>query len=105
MTTAADGVHVGDVGTRIVITLMRANGSPLGVSSATALSLTFKKPGGGRLAVTATKVTDGTNGQIEYVTKSGDVDEAGQWTVQAVIEFSAGLWHSDLGRFPVYGNL
>lgn len=105
MTTTADGVHVGDVGTRITITILKADGTALDVSGATALGLTFKKPGGGRLPVTATTTTDGTDGQVEYATKAGDVDEAGQWAVQAVVEFAAGLWHSDIGRFPVYGNL
>ena len=103
-----DEVHLGDIGTVFRATINDcSNGTqtPLDVSSATTLELFFKKPSGTVVTQTAVLTTDGTDGQIEYVTISGDLDEVGNWMLQARVVMAGGDWRSDIGQFRVYANL
>lgn len=107
-----DEVHLNDIGTifRATIndcdeTLDPAAQVVLDISSATTTELIFEKPSGATLTKTATFTTDGTDGQIEYATISGDLDEIGTWRIQAYIVLPSGSWRSDIGCFTVHENL
>ena len=102
-------VHINDEGTifRITINDCDADGvqSPLDVSAATLLELIFKSPTGVLKTMSASLTTDGTDGKIEYTTITNDMDEIGNWRLQARVEFSSGKWKSDIGSFRVHENL
>lgn len=102
----ADEVHVGDRGTVFRVTVLE-QGQTLDVSTSTNRTLYFRKPVSDTvLSVPAVFTTDGTDGNIEYVIQSGDLDEAGCWRVQAVLTFPGdALWSGEVGDFMVYPNL
>ena len=102
-------LHLNDVGTSIRITVndcdANGNQSPLDVSTASTLEISFKKPCGDSETKTASLVTDGTDGQIEYITTSGDLDETGPWKLQVRVVNVNGDWRSNVGSFTVYENI
>lgn len=68
----------------LIFHLKDEKGAILNVSTATAITLKFKKPvSGNTVTATAVFVTDGTNGQVKYVPDNTFLDEAGVWLVQA----------------------
>lgn len=99
-------LHVGDIGTDIILTITE-DGSTIDVSGVSTKSIIFRKPSGSTVTKAAEFVTDGTNGQIKYVTASADdLDEDGIWHAQGYV---AGLdgWSgkSDRAYFRVKSNL
>ena len=98
-------IHVGDVGTRLTVTLTDETGAAVDVTGASLLEMRLRLPGGGTLTRGATTVTDGSDGQISYVTQAGDLSEAGEWELQAYVVLPGGAWHSDVTRFDVLANL
>ena len=105
-----EDLHIGDIGTVIKVTVQDKDANcvltALDVSTATTREFIFKKPSGDKLTVTATFTTDGTDGQIEYTTVDGDLDEVGEWKIQVYIAFiPGGSWRSEIGSFKVSKNL
>jgi predicted ABC-type transport system involved in lysophospholipase L1 biosynthesis ATPase subunit len=99
-----NGFHLFDYGIPIRVQLLRKlNGQPLDVSLATSLQFVFSKPSGkGTLQRSATRLTDGSDGQVYYVWQAGELDTKGTWKVQVYIVFgSFKLLHSDQGTFSV----
>lgn len=48
----------------------------------------------------------GVDGVIRYITAKGDLNEVGQYGIQALIEFlGATRYHTEVGRFTVHPNL
>lgn len=94
-----------DIGTKFLITLKDQDGVVVDVSSAITLEIIFKKPSATSVTKTASLETDGTDGQINYVTISGDLDEIGKWEMQASVVLGAGSWKTDIQEFKVYRNL
>ncbi len=100
----AEDVHVGDIGTKFVATIM--DGAALvDVSSATTQQFVLKPESGASKTVTTTFTTDGTDGKIEYTTILNDIDTAGIWKLQAYIVLATGTWRSDIYWFKVDTNL
>ena len=101
--------HVNDIGTIFSVTVYDTGStgttSVLDVSGATTKQIIFKKPTGTTLTKAAVFTTDGTDGKIQYVTVSDDLDSTGTWQLQAYIVASDGSWKSDVGTFKVYENL
>lgn len=100
-------VHVGDIGTSLQLNLVDENGTAIDVSAATTKSIVLLSPGGTASTKTAAFVTDGTNGQIRYVTTAAaDLNEAGTWKMQASIVVTSALtFKSDAAVFIVAANL
>lgn len=102
-------IHLGDIGTifRVTIKDQACDGtsSVLDVSSASTLQMKFKSPSGTVSTKNAGFTTDGSDGQVEYTTISGDLNEAGEWKLQVYIIMPSGSWRSDIGTFSVYENL
>lgn len=73
-----------DEGVVIRLTITKeSDNTALDISSATTRQILIEKPSGGTaLTKTATLTGDGTDGQMEYATISGDLDEAGRYEVQ-----------------------
>lgn len=97
-------IHVGDIGT-IIRGTAKDGSAIVDVSTATTKDFIFRKPDGTVITRSTVFTTDGTNGQIEYVTVSGDLDRAGTWSVQLHIILPTGEWKSDIFKFDVYANL
>jgi hypothetical protein len=98
-------VHVGDVGTVFRLEVRDQDDAIVDVSGATTMNITFKKPSGTTAVKTAVHATDGTDGLIQYITVSGDIDEAGVWQYQGFIDLPAWEGHTLPVAFPVRRNL
>ena len=102
--TTTEEIHVGDIGTQFTLTISDA-GKAVDLSSATTKQIIFRKPDAVKLTKTAEFVTDGTNGQVKYLSISGDLDLAGFWRVQAHVVLPTGEWSSSVEMFEVVDNL
>jgi hypothetical protein len=102
-------IQVGDIGTIIRVTIqdLQKDGTTpaLDVSTATTQQFIFAKPSGATLTVTSTFTTDGTDGNVQYTTVSGDINESGNWRLQVKLIFPTGTWHTDIGTFRVHDNI
>lgn len=105
MTTLDKEIHVGDIGTHLVVRFM--NGGVIQpVDQATVKQIKLEKPDGTGVAKTGAFVTDGTDGEVEYITLTGDLDQAGYWYIQGYVEMAGGgKWHSKKERFTVWPNI
>lgn len=61
------------------------------ISSATLIQIILQKPDETSVTKTAVLVTDGTDGLMQYVTISGDLDQPGTWKIQGRVQFSPSL--------------
>lgn len=100
----ASQIQEGDIGTKLLVTITD-NGTAVNLATASSLSLYIKKPDGTILNRTASLETDGTDGKINYVTISGDLDVAGVYKLQARVVLSSGSFYSSTDTFKVHCNL
>jgi hypothetical protein len=84
-------VFLNDIGTLIKVDV----GSD--VSLATAHLIKYVKPDGDEGEWDATVSTR----YLQYVTTDGDLDQLGQWQVQAKVQTPSGTWHGEVTRFEV----
>ena len=99
-------IHVGDVGTAIILTVNDSStGAVVDISSATTLEIVLRKPNGTSITRTAEFVTDGADGKLQYVTIAGDIDRAGEWSAQGYISMPVWSGHTDEAAVTVVGNL
>lgn len=98
-------IHIGDIGTSFRVTVVDQNAAVVDISSATTKQLLFKLPNGTVLTKTASFVTDGTDGKMEYVTAEDDLSAKGNWSLQGYVVLSGGEWHTDIAEFKVHRNL
>jgi len=101
---SSEEIHKNDVGTVFELTV-KDGSSTVNLSSATKKQIIFSKPDATTSTKTASFKTDGTDGILSYVTVAGDLDQSGDWQVQAYVEITSGKWHSDVATFTVYDNL
>ncbi len=104
---AAGEVHVGDIGTIFRLTI-KDGADIVDVSGASAREIIFRKPGADRLVKTSVFPSggDGTDGQIEYKSKAGDLNEDGLWQWQGKLTWVSGdLWYTDVANFEVFENI
>ena len=93
-----------DIGTKFRAVIKDQNGKIVDVSGATTLKLIFKAPSGKVKEFDAVKVKSGADGEIEYATVAGNINEAGDWQWQARVAMTgtgAGDWKSTISRFNV----
>lgn len=87
--------YVGDVGTRITLTLGED------ASTATVRTIKYEKPNGSVGGWDAELGAD--NESIYYDTASADdLDQAGTWTLESYVEMPTGKWHGERVRLRVY---
>lgn len=79
-------VYVGDTGTRITLNC------GTDISSASALEILARKPGG--TAVTWTATLSGSDG-LYYDTQAATLDQAGDWSLQARVVIGSGVWRGE----------
>lgn len=95
---------LGDVGTTIKIRVVEDD-LPVDVSACTSKQIIFEKPDTSVVTKDAEFTTDGSDGYIEYVTVSGDLDQTGLWSLQGYIQFTTQAWHTTIDRMLVSDNL
>lgn len=98
-------IHRDDIGTELVIPMVDEAGTAIDVSGATTKQIWLGKPDGVVLTKTASNDTTGTDGKIKWVTVSGDLSVAGEWTIQGYVVVSGQEWHSAVSKFTVAQNL
>lgn len=97
-------IHEGDIGTALRYTVYE-DGSIVDLSTVSTKTLTLIDPNGKKLTKTLVFVTDGTDGQVQYVTITGDLSKAGAWQAQLRLVFPGGDWTSDIKNFDVLPKL
>lgn len=100
-------IHVGDVGTELVVAFVDEAGTAINIAAATTLTITLKKPGaaGALLVRTAVVDTTGLDGLARYNTVAGDLSVAGDWQVQGFAVVAGNEWHTAKTTFLVARNL
>ena len=101
----SEQIHLNDIGTQFKVTVKDEDSVVVDLSSASTLQLIFQKPSGDKLTTTASLINDGTDGLIQYITVSGDIDECGIWQMQARVVIGTKDFKTDIGSFKVYRNL
>lgn len=71
------------------------------ISTATSLKIYYTKPSGATGFWTAS--LQGTS-QLRYTTDSNDIDEAGVWTLQALVANLSGSWRGESVKVRVYDH-
>ena len=101
---ASNEIHKKDIGT-IFETTLNDGTNTIDISGATSKEIIFKKPNGTSVAQAAVFKTDGTDGILQYTTIADDLDQDGEWSIQAKVTIPSGTWSSDVTTFTVYKNL
>lgn len=97
-------LHVGDIGT-VLRFIVKENGAPLDISEATLLMLCLQKKDKSVIDRPLVFTTDGTDGQVEYVTVYGDIDQKGTWKAQVFYGSTSGSWHTTIVDLDVDDNV
>ena len=98
--------HVGDIGTTFILAVKRTDGVTIKpLEESIAKQIIFTKSDGTKVTKSATFVTNGMDGQIQYVTVAADLDQEGDWSYQGFVSLPAGSWHTDIVNFHVDKNL
>lgn len=98
-------IHLNDVGTQFLVTIVDANENPMDISDATLKEIVFKKPSGALVSKEAVFFSTGSDGKIYYVTQSDDLDEIGSWKIQCHVTTPTANWHTNFSAFKVHRNL
>ena len=104
----ASEIHQDDIGTRFLIT-MKDDGELVDLSSpiASGLQVTFRKPSDTVIPRSGEILADGSavSGIMYYDTVAGDLDEVGQYKMQAKVSLPSGTYYTDVHTFKVHSNL
>lgn len=85
--------YVGDTGTAIVLDCGQ------NITAATARTIEVRKPDGSTASWTAS--ASGTDA-ISYTTLAGDLDQQGQYRLQALVTLPSGTWRGETAVLTVY---
>lgn len=78
------------------------DGNPVDISTASVKQFVFRKANtGALLTVAADFVTDGTNGQLKYITIANDLSEHGTWQMQVALTLPTWTGRSGIVEFAV----
>ena len=105
---AKNEIRKNDIGVAFRLTFKDQDDAVVDISSETTKQIFFKKPD--KTVVTQTAAWpsggSGTNGQLEYVTVSGDLNATGTWEWQGYVVLSDGSeYRTDREEFLVLDNL
>ena len=98
-------IRVGDIGTVFRLTIVDEVEDVVNISAATTQEIRFEKPDKTVVDKASSFTTDGTDGNIQYVTVADDLDMDGKWRIQAHIVTPVGEWRSEIETFWVSENL
>lgn len=100
----ASKIHVGDIGTQLVMTV-KDDDVVVDISSATDLEIFIKKPNGISYEKTGVFYTDGTDGKMYYTSVTGDFNAAGNYKLQGRVSLPGGTYYTSINDFKVHCNL
>lgn len=105
-----DEIHVGDVGTKILIELVEYDDDgeevPVDISTATELKIYFEKSDGTTVSKTGALENTGEDGLLYYITETDDLNIAGDWRIQVKVSFPASkVWYSNVEPLRVHENI
>jgi len=97
----------GVVGSKILVTIKDTSNAVVDVSTASVKRIRYRKPDGTEDFFAANFESDGSDGQINYITAStDDLDQVGEWEIQGYVELSGGaIIPTSIGQFFVRDNL
>ena len=94
-----------DVGITFIVTVVEQDGvTPQNISSGTSLTIYLIRPDSSVISGSATFVTDGTNGQIQYISQNGDLSIIGIYKIQASYSVSSNVLYTQKTQFLVEPN-
>lgn len=99
-----DEIHKHDVGTILRLTITD-DGVAVDVSGSATKQIELRKPSGAVLLKTAAFTNAGVDGKIQYTTIAGDLNEVGDWQMQAKVTFASSSWKSSIATFTVHDNV
>ena len=100
----ASQIHVGDIGTTLVGTVLD-DGAVVDISSASSMQMIIKRPDQTTMTKTASNYTDGTDGKMKYVTVTDDIDQVGNWKIQGKVVIGSATYYSSVSTFKVHCNI
>jgi len=100
----ASEIHVGDIGTQLIVTI-KDDGVVVDISSASLLQFILKKPDGQSYTKSGTLYTNGTDGKMYFVSISGDFNAPGNYKLQGKVVLATGTYYTSISNFKVYCNL
>jgi hypothetical protein len=99
-------VQVDSYGWNLDLRVVDEQAAPIDISAGTTLEYMAKKPGAnGPIAMTATFVTDGTDGKLRHVVTSGEIDTIGTWQIQTHVVMPTAELYSAVMFFEVKANV
>ena len=100
-----DKMHVNDIGTAIVFTILEDGVALSTLGSATTRQVKIRKPSGVEITKTASLVTDGSDGKMLITTVDGDLSEEGVFTFQPYIVIGSWQGHGNAVTQRIYEAL
>lgn len=101
-----DFLQVNDVGVALKITVVNSDGiTPIDLSGASLVTIYILKPNNSLVIGTCSFVTNGSDGQVQYVNNSGDLNPQGYYKIQITYTIGTNLKHTQTGSFLVEPNL
>jgi len=94
-------VYVNEIGVVLQETIETSSGTPYNLIGAN-IYCVLEKPDNSILTKDAQLVTDGSDGQLKYVTTSGDLDIHGYWRYQFYVNaYPTQAFHTDIQKIYV----
>jgi hypothetical protein len=106
--TCTSPIVVDDFGTIFRVTVKECISdvlTPVDISGASLITFVYKKPDDTTITKNAVFTTDGTDGQIQYITIAADIDQVGVWCLQAEVTLPTGTYRTSLVKFDVERKL
>lgn len=92
-------------GVAIVLPVVDETGAVVDISAASSLTIYLKGPDKIVDTYTAVLTTDGTDGLMQYVTATGDIDQTGIWEAQGEVVLSGFTHPTVVSKFKVLRNI
>lgn len=99
-------IQVNDVGTRIDITVKDQEGNVVDLTTSTDVKLKCLPPDGSSVKVFDVSFnSDGSDGQVYYITQDSDINTTGTWELQVIVTFGTNVFHSAVEKLKVLRNI
>jgi hypothetical protein len=90
-------IYVGSVGFQFLFTVQNSNGV-VNISGAIP-NVVIRPPNGSSFIQTGSLTTDGTNGQFQYTTQSGDISQVGWYKLQGNLTLGSNIYYTNSWDF------
>jgi hypothetical protein len=94
-----------DTGVQLIVQVTDQAGAPVNIATADVLTMKLLAPDGTPLDFTAKLLSNGADGKLYYVTRPGDLAQAGLYQIQAKVTMAGSSKSSRRGFFWSYPNV